>query len=317
MERILSDPTLEVRALDENMWEYTFNHTLGNGTVRRATTRVSFRKPKDEADVAKGVSCPPATQSIEVNLRNRLEAEDVANYGPMNPDLPNTKFWDAKGKLFKTTAQEAKTARCHNCAAFIKTTEMLNCIETGLDVGEEGKTVIDLANLGYCEIFDFKCAGDRTCDAWVVGGPVTDKNLVEKYDDDPRLRMLKTSTEAQFTLAPWYIPDKYDAQNEWTDAVELQKALWEYVKGGDREIRLQHNREIRAGEWVEAMTLPYEWSVPVHKANGEVGAHTYPKGTVLLGVVWDDWAWEMVKKGDITGFSIGGSAERIDLEMPT
>ena len=188
MEQILSDPTLEVRALDENMWEYTFNHTLGNGTVRRATTRVKFRKPKDEADLAKG---------------------------------------------------------------------------------------------------------------------------------DPRMRLLKASTEAQFTLAPWYIPDKYDAQNEWTDAVELQKALWEYVKGGDREIRLQHNREIRAGEWVEAMTLPYEWSVPVHKANGEVGAHTYPKGTVLLGVVWDDWAWDMVKKGDITGFSIGGSAERIDLEMPT
>ena len=54
MEQILSDPTLEVRALDENMWEYTFNHTLGNGTVRRATTRVTFRKPKDEAGVAKG-----------------------------------------------------------------------------------------------------------------------------------------------------------------------------------------------------------------------------------------------------------------------
>jgi hypothetical protein len=25
--------------------------------------------------------------------------------------------------------------------------------------------------LGYCEIFDFKCAASRTCDAWVVGGP--------------------------------------------------------------------------------------------------------------------------------------------------
>jgi len=30
-------------------------------------------------------------------------------------------------------------------------------------------------DLGYCEIFDFKCAAKRTCDAWIVGGPITDK----------------------------------------------------------------------------------------------------------------------------------------------
>jgi hypothetical protein len=33
--------------------------------------------------------------------------------------------------------------------------------------------VIAAANLGYCELFHFKCAGDRTCDAWLVGGPIT------------------------------------------------------------------------------------------------------------------------------------------------
>jgi len=34
--------------------------------------------------------------------------------------------------------------------------------------------MVDKANLGYCELFDFKCAGDRTCDAWITGGPITD-----------------------------------------------------------------------------------------------------------------------------------------------
>lgn len=128
-------------------------------------------------------------------------------------------------------------------------------------------------------------------------------------------RLIKQASEERFTLAPWYIPDKYDAQNEWTDAVELQKALWDYVKSGDRDIRLQHQKDIKAGEWVEAMTLPYEWTTPVQKSNGSNGSITYPAGTVLMGVVWEPWAWEMVKKGDITGFSIGGSAERLDLEM--
>jgi hypothetical protein len=128
-------------------------------------------------------------------------------------------------------------------------------------------------------------------------------------------RLIKSMTEERFTLAPWYIPDKYDAQNEWTDARELQKALWDYVRGGDRTIRLQHDTSIKAGEWVEAMTLPHEWTTPVQKANGATGSITYPSGTVLLGVVWEPWAWEMVKQGEITGFSIGGSAERIDLEI--
>ncbi len=128
-------------------------------------------------------------------------------------------------------------------------------------------------------------------------------------------RLIKQASEERFTLAPWYIPDKYDAQNEWTDAIELQKALWDYVKSGDRDIRLQHQKDIKAGEWVEAMTLPYEWTTPVQKSNGSNGSITYPAGTVLMGVVWEPWAWEMVKKGDITGFSIGGSAERLDLEM--
>jgi pSer/pThr/pTyr-binding forkhead associated (FHA) protein len=35
-----------------------------------------------------------------------------------------------------------------------------------------GKKINQLANLGFCELFWFKCAGDRTCDAWLMGGPL-------------------------------------------------------------------------------------------------------------------------------------------------
>ena len=43
--------------------------------------------------------------------------------------------------------------------------------------GEENEdlemAVQDAADLGYCELFHFKCAATRTCDAWLVGGPIT------------------------------------------------------------------------------------------------------------------------------------------------
>jgi len=97
--------------------------------------------------------------------------------------------------------------RCGNCAAFIQTPEMIECITDGMHVedgeesdeesdddyegdaenaameGEENddegmdvdleEVVQEAANLGYCELFHFKCAAARTCDAWLVGGPIT------------------------------------------------------------------------------------------------------------------------------------------------
>jgi hypothetical protein len=119
---------------------------------------------------------PAATQDIEVNLAYRQEAIDKAAYGPMNPALENAEFWQRKADLFHTSIEEAKTARCKNCAAFIQTSYMKEAIAQGLGGEDIAYAVINLANLGYCEIFDFKCAGQRTCDAWVTGGPVTDGN---------------------------------------------------------------------------------------------------------------------------------------------
>ena len=122
--------------------------------------------------------------------------------------------------------------------------------------------------------------------------------------------------EQKFTLGPWYIPDQQDAHGEWTDSAELQSALWNYVKSGDRQIRLQHNRDIVAGEWVEAMTWPYSVTVPMTKADGTTEDVTYPAGTVFMGVEWKDWAWELVKAGKLSGYSIGGKSERVLVDLP-
>jgi len=125
----------------------------------------------------------------------------------------------------------------------------------------------------------------------------------------------KANDEHRFTLGPWYIPNRYDAHGEWTDASELQKALWDYVKGGDRDIRLQHNKDIVAGEWLEAMSFPVPVTIGMKKSTSEQQV-VYPAGTVFLGVQWKPWAWDMVKAGKIRGFSIGGAAARIEMQMP-
>lgn len=121
--------------------------------------------------------------------------------------------------------------------------------------------------------------------------------------------------EARFTMGPWYVPNQVDAHGEWTDPEELQKALWGYVRKEDRRIRLQHERDIVAGEWVEAMSWPFEVEVPLTKSDGTVMKYRYPEGTPFLGVVWEPWAWELVKAGKLSGFSIGGRSERIEVDL--
>ena len=123
--------------------------------------------------------------------------------------------------------------------------------------------------------------------------------------------------DRRFTLGPWYVPDSYDAHGEWTDATELQSALWDYVRKGDRGIRLQHNVEVTAGEWVEALTWPFPVSVPMLNAEtGLVADQEFPANTVFMGVVWEPWAWDLVKAGKIRGYSMGGAGQRVTVDLP-
>jgi hypothetical protein len=117
--------------------------------------------------------CPVETQDIKANLENRQEAIDIAHYGPANPKEPNEEYWKAKAEIFDGSVKEAKTMLCGNCAGFNQTKNVLGCIRKG--IGADAKEVEQAGDLGFCEIFDFKCASLRTCDAWIVGGPITDE----------------------------------------------------------------------------------------------------------------------------------------------
>ena len=170
--------------------------------------------------------CPVATQNIEVNLKHRQIAIERYGYGPLNPNNPNIKFWREKAMMWKLSSiDEAKEARCNNCAAFNITTRILSCIQAGLAAGEQEVApevapetkptmptesfkflrkrlkeadeqqptpepelddtkdvasqdawdTMEAGKLGYCTMHKFKCAGSRTCNAWIEGGPVKDK----------------------------------------------------------------------------------------------------------------------------------------------
>lgn len=131
-----------------------------------------------------GQSCPKPVTDVKLNTKNRNIAIKEYDYGPMNPDAPNEDFWQGVADLWGITPEQAKTSRCGNCAAFVQTQKMMQCMRDHIgldeDYPEEGAEhmannrarTLEAADLGYCQLFGFKCAADRTCRAWISGGPI-------------------------------------------------------------------------------------------------------------------------------------------------
>jgi hypothetical protein len=117
--------------------------------------------------------CPTATLDVALNLKNRQKAIESAMYGPANPRLPSVPYWQKLASVWGISIREAKTMRCGNCAAFDIKPQTIDCIKLG--IGRDGvdpQDTVVAAELGYCRMFQFKCAASRTCSAWIVGGPI-------------------------------------------------------------------------------------------------------------------------------------------------
>jgi hypothetical protein len=125
--------------------------------------------------------CPIATHDIDTNLKNRQKAIDSYHYGPANPETPGT-YWKDAAKQWNTDEKTAKTMKCANCAAFDVSDKMWACIEAGIKGDEtsvDAMATIEKADLGYCNFLHFKCAGTRSCTAWVTGGSLDNKDRTE------------------------------------------------------------------------------------------------------------------------------------------
>ena len=192
-------------------------------------------------------SCPVATKDIAVNLKNRKTAIDSAMYGPLNPSEPNEDYWEKIGEEWDVDVASAKKQLCGNCALFIVTPQMKDCINSGVTGGErpdEWAAIDSAGELGYCEAFDFKCASKRTCRAWVVGGPIT-----EEKENQVEEKTAKGSQENQ--LSSWMNSmndDEVESLFPENEEVTDEEAKWMF--GDEAESfkqSLMKRRKMRGG----------------------------------------------------------------------
>jgi hypothetical protein len=124
--------------------------------------------------IIKGIKklvCPPATQDLALNTKNRDATIDKYNYGPLNVDEP-ADYWEKIAEYWKTTEEAARKSLCGNCVAFDISPRMKDCMP--------GDTFDDDGELGYCWMHHFKCHSARSCHTWAKGGPIkSDKESAE------------------------------------------------------------------------------------------------------------------------------------------
>jgi len=120
------------------------------------------------------MDCPPATQDVAINTKNRNATIKNFDYGPLNVDEPGD-YWKNIAKRWKTTEKAAKKSKCGNCVAFDRSPRMKACMPGETSDGE--------GVLGYCWMHHFKCHSARTCDTWAKGGPITTDKISEGWQE--------------------------------------------------------------------------------------------------------------------------------------
>lgn len=137
---------------------------------------------------------------------------------------------------------------------------------------------------------------------WSSDAPI----FISKQDDES-----ETSEEKQIAYAPALVPGVSDREGDIVPASEIEKAAHSFVKNQRNDsIDTDHDLMTGKGNVVESWILKEDRSFTL--PSGE--SKEYKKGTWMLGIEFEDKAWKRIKDGDLTGLSIYGRSEEIDLE---
>ena len=120
------------------------------------------------------MECPPATQDVAINTKNRNATIKNFDYGPLNVDEPGD-YWKNIAKRWKTTEKALKNPHVEIVSLL---TGLLGCKPVCTGETSDGEGV-----LGYCWMHHFKCHSARTCDTWAKGGPITTDKVSEGWQE--------------------------------------------------------------------------------------------------------------------------------------
>jgi hypothetical protein len=128
------------------------------------------------------------------------------------------------------------------------------------------------------------------------------------------VRVVKSTDERRYTLGVAYpamkadVSRAADGRRDFVSPEALEKTAWQWMTK-HREINLFH-REKTEGHGTPVESYIYrgpDWESP-SPVDGK--SYVVKAGDWMLGVVWDDFGWALVKSGLVNGWSPEGTARR-------
>lgn len=134
--------------------------------------------------------------------------------------------------------------------------------------------------------------------------------LITKGEDTPQVAfdvpILKVNEEKKIVTGVVYEPDVVDSQGDFMDAETIEKTAYDYMEN-QQNIDIKHdfktNKNLKV---VESY---------ITKSDTTIGDKKVKAGTWVMSVkINDDSVWSQVKKGEINGFSMGGTGVKEEVQ---
>lgn len=130
--------------------------------------------------------------------------------------------------------------------------------------------------------------------------------LLTKSEGTPNVNkqvdLFVKSAEERLVYGIVYEPNTLDAHGEYMTAEDIEKAAHYFMQEA-RKIDKQHDYKEGYGEVVESYIAPADMNI-----NGQ----TVKKGSWVLVTKASEAVWKDIKAGKITGYSMAGTAERLE-----
>jgi len=118
--------------------------------------------------------------------------------------------------------------------------------------------------------------------------------------------IIKADEERRIAYLCVMEPGTVDAQSDIAEAIDIEKALHLYM-AKYRKVGLLHKSLLEDSFPVEAYIAPQDLTFDWNGIKTEI-----KKGSAIVGIyIGEDEVWESVKKGELSGASITGSAVRV------
>ncbi len=146
---------------------------------------------------------------------------------------------------------------------------------------------------------------EKTEKALQKSGTINKKKISTKAKESTTLKILKVDKVQQIVGGVVYEPDEVDTQGDFTDAKEIEKAMYKFMERyatDSKRIRINHQGK--------------KYHFPIMEVFQAEGDSTKKGGQILKAGTWwleikvtNDKIWEMIKNNEVEAFSMGGHSK--------